>query len=128
MNGFLLDTHTLLWWIDADERLGRQARAAIESTHRVLVSDVSLWECAIKVSTGKFEAVPDVLTWFDRHVAEQRFASLAIDKRHLAGVAALPLHHRDPFDRLLVSQARIEGFAVLTDDATISEYGVETVW
>lgn len=128
MSGYLLDTHALLWWLDDDRRLPASLRRVIESARRVVVSDVSLWELAVKVSVGKFEASPDVLTWFERHLDAERFGELAISRRHIAHLARLPLHHRDPFDRLLVAQSRVDGLTLVTRDAAFDSYDVETIW
>ena len=108
--------------------MSRTARGAIESTeNELLLSDGSLWEIAIKQSIGKLQLAgpfPQRLIAALRHNA---IALLPLDRSHLWGVAELPFHHRDPFDRLLVSTARIEGLAIVTDDTMIARYGVEVI-
>ncbi|MGL5930247.1 MAG: type II toxin-antitoxin system VapC family toxin [Dermatophilaceae bacterium] len=119
----LLDTNALLWLLDGDERLGSSARTAVEAADGLVVSVASLWEIAIKVSLGKLEpvpALPDALTGLE-------FTRLDIADTHLAVLQSLPLHHRDPFDRLLVSQATAEGMAILTSDRAFGRYPVDVV-
>lgn len=128
MSGYLLDTHAFMWWLDDDRRLGGAMRRAIEGARRVLVSDVSLWETAIKVAAGEFETRSDLDEWFTGHLASSRFGSLPIGHAHLARVAALPLLHRDPFDRLLVAQAQTERLVLVTSDEHIERYDVATIW
>ena len=99
----LLDTHTLLWWIDDDPRLTAPAIAAIESEdNEVQVSIVSLWEIAVKVRTGKMKVD---LGEVEHEMAAIGFASLPIRTRHLDILVGLPMLHRDPFDHLLIAQA-----------------------
>lgn len=128
MTGYLLDTQVFLWWLADDDRASSGARTIVESERRVVVSDVSLLELSIEAAAGKFEADPDVLRWFERSVTSGRFASLPIERPHLARTATLPRHHRDPFDRLLVAQAEIEGLALVSSDPTLDAYDVQRVW
>ena len=128
MTDYLLDTHAFMWWIDDDQRLSTAVRRVIEAANRVLVSDVSLWETAIKAAVGKFETRSDLDSWFDGHLAAERFGPLAIARSHLVRVASLPMIHRDPFDRLLVAQAQTERLVMVTGDSHIVRYDVETIW
>lgn len=128
MTDYLLDTHAFMWWIDDDRRLGPSMKRVIEAASRVLVSDVSLWETAIKAAAGKFESRANLESWFTGHLAAERFGPLAIERSHLARVATLPMIHRDPFDRLLVAQAQTERLVMVTGDARIAQYDVETIW
>ena len=121
----LLDTHALLWWLADDPRLGPQARALIaDPAHDVLLSAVSLWEIVVKVRIGKL--VADV-----REVAEaaaaEGVALLPIEVPHLTALAALPAHHRDPFDHLLIAQAIAEDAAFLTADRNADAYRVRVI-
>jgi PIN domain nuclease of toxin-antitoxin system len=125
---YLLDTHALLWWVSDDARLSATAREAISTAGRVLASDVSLWELAVKSSIGKLTLEPTAGEWFGRHTIASRFGELSITRRHLGEVETLPLHHRDPFDRLLIAQARIERLTVMTSDAAFADYDVRTMW
>ncbi|MGL5819934.1 MAG: type II toxin-antitoxin system VapC family toxin [Phycicoccus sp.] len=119
----LLDTNALLWLLDGDERLGPSARHTVDGADGLVVSVASLWEIAIKVSLGKLEpvpALPDTLT-------DLGFTRLDIADTHLAVLQSLPFHHRDPVDRLLVSQATAEGMAILTSDRAFARYPVHVV-
>lgn len=117
----LLDTHTLLWWWADDSRLGAAARAAITSAQDVGVSVASVWEIEIKRALGRLAAPADVVAG----ATADGFVLLAIDAPHVVGAARLPQHHRDPFDRVLVAQARIEQRILVTDDAKLADYDVD---
>ena len=120
---FLLDTHLLLWLAAEPQRLSDEARAIISDDSRdSLFSVVSLWEVVIKTGRGRpdFSVDSRVLR---RGLLEAGFVELPIDVAHVVGVADLPDHHRDPFDRLLLSQARSEGLTLLTVDAQLLPYG-----
>lgn len=121
----LLDTHALLWWLDDDARLGQVARAHLaEPGNDILVSVVSLWEIVIKVRIGKLEAdIVDIQRAMDR----DGLARLAITPSHLVELARLPIHHRDPFDHLLVAQARCEGAVMISDDRAIPLYPIKVL-
>jgi PIN domain nuclease of toxin-antitoxin system len=122
----LLDTHLVLWWMAGEaSRISKRALAALGSEgHEPVVSAVSIWEAAIKRGLGKLEAPGDLLAQLEGAGVEL----LPITAGHADLVAALPMHHRDPFDRLLVAQARIEGLALVSDDERLRRYGVEVVW
>ena len=116
----LLDTHALIWW---DEGTGLRPAAvrAIRDADQVYVSAVCGWEVAIKASLGRLRtkrAVADA-------VAESGFEELPVRLRHAEAVARLPRHHRDPFDRMLVAQALVEGLALVTRDRAFRPYGVK---
>ena len=120
----LLDTHALLWWLADDPQLGRHARAAIAEPEReVLVSVASLWEARIKQSLGKLE-LPRA---FRAAIAEQGFREFPVLGEHTDELTRLPNHHRDPFDRLLVAQARCAGLTLVTSDENIARYDVAQV-
>lgn len=125
---YLLDTHTYLWWLGDPARLGSQAREALEdrSVH-VFVSMASFWEIAIKTSLGKLSLSRGVEV-LERELAEDGILLLPIRAVHCGGVVGLPFHHRDPFDRLLISQALTEGLSVLSCDKTFDNYGVARRW
>lgn len=119
----LLDTNALLWLLAGDDRLGRSARRTVETAADLWVSVASLWEIAITVSLGKLDPVPDL----GETVRSLGLARLEIADTHLAVLERLPFHHRDPFDRLLVSQATAEGLTLLTADRELSAYDVPLV-
>jgi PIN domain nuclease of toxin-antitoxin system len=121
----LVDTHALLWWLTDDSALSAAARSGIaDPANEPLVSIASLWELASKRSLGKL-TTPDDLP--DR-ICGQGFAWLGVDARHAWRVRELPLHHRDPFDRLLAAQALTEHLPVITADPSFRSYGVEICW
>jgi PIN domain nuclease of toxin-antitoxin system len=120
----LLDSHVLLWWLDGAERLSGEAVTAIGSSDNdVLVSAASLWELMIKQSIGKLKVEGDLR----QHAKEQWFHELPVTGRHAAEVAFLPWHHGDPFDRMLVAQARCEGLTLVTVDHAVQEYDVSVL-
>ena len=120
---YLLDTHTLLWARATPDLLSADTLAVLESADNVLcLSIASLWECAIKSSIGKLD-VPDD---FYRTVAGD-YELLGIDVSHVEACANLPLHHRDPFDRMLVAQGRLGGLTLVTRDRDIARYDVPVV-
>jgi PIN domain nuclease of toxin-antitoxin system len=121
----LVDTHVLLWWLTDDRSLSETAREEIgDPANEPLVSVASLWEIAIKRSLGKLSA-PDDLR--DR-IGTEGFSWLALGADHAWEVRRLPMHHRDPFDRLLVAQALLERLAIVTADPHFQAYGVDVRW
>jgi len=125
----LLDTHAFLWWVDGGRRLSLRARRAIaDPANDCLLSMASAWEMAIKVSLGKLELPVSPGRFVSDQLAANRFRALAIDLRHVGEVAALPFHHRDPFDRLLAAQALSEGLPIVSADPIFRRYGVKRVW
>lgn len=123
----LLDTHALLWWVEDHPKLSKKARESI-SSNDCFVSIASAWEMAIKISLGKLALSVSVPKYFEEHVVENRFGVLPIDLKSLGMVEKLPHHHGDPFDRLLVAQAKANGFSVVSVDTCFSSYGVKRVW
>jgi PIN domain nuclease of toxin-antitoxin system len=119
----LLDTHVLLWWLADDPALSKQARRLIANEPEVFASAASAWEIAIKRAVGKLEAPEDL----PAALAAGGIGRLPIGFEHAAAAGALPRHHDDPFDRMLVAQAQHEGLTLLTSDARISRYGVATL-
>jgi PIN domain nuclease of toxin-antitoxin system len=116
----LLDTHLLLWWLGNAPDLSEPARALIsEPENTVFVSAVSLWEIWLKESLGKLRLPAD----FEARMANEPFESLHMSATHARQVALLPWHHRDPFDRMLVAQARAENLTLLTADDRVTRYG-----
>ncbi len=124
----LLDTHAFLWFVAGDERMSRRARHAIEAEDAELVlSTASVWEMAIKAGLGRLELPCSV----EEYVAEKAaggFGILSVDWPHAAAVERLPLHHRDPFDRLLAAQALAEKLTLVTSDPIFRTYGVKVIW
>ena len=110
---------------DERDRIGRKAASALEGPDaRIVISAVTIWEVAIKRRLGKLEAPADLLRQLERAGIEL----LPITARHADRVGTLPMHHRDPFDRLLIAQADVESFTLVTGDGGISDYDIEVVW
>ena len=121
----LLDTQTLIWWREGSRKLGPRARAAIESdADAVRVSAATAWEIAIKWRTGRLKLPEAPHRWVPAALASSVFDELLVSVEHAVAVAALPDHHPDPFDRLLIAQARIEGLRIVTSDAAFASYDV----
>lgn len=118
---FLLDTNALLWALLTPEELRPEAHAALaDRGNEVYVSMASIWEAAIKVGTGKLVLPPE----FVPTITSSGFRLLAIEIAHALRVSSLPRHHRDPFDRLLIAQAMIEGLTLVTRDTLLPQYNV----
>ena len=120
----LLDTHVLLWSLTEPQKLSRRTRDALEDPqNEVFASSVSGWEIAVKRALGKLNA-PDNL---EAGVKEQDFTPLNLTFLHAEQAGALPPHHGDPFDRMLIAQAQVEGLILVTRDARIPLYGIRTM-
>ena len=118
----LLDTHILLWGAVEPERLSRVASSLIESPDNEMVfSAVSLWEIAIKTGRGRADSRIDA-AMLRRGLFDNGYAELAVTGAHAAALAGLPPIHKDPFDRMLVAQAVVEGVTLLTSDPTVAKY------
>ncbi len=125
----LLDTHTLLWWANADPSLSQNARDVIsDPTNAIFLSAVTPWEMAIKMAIGKLTLSVALDVFVSSQVSLYGFLPLTVTYDHAYRVRALPLHHNDPFDRLLIAQAMIENLVFLTVDNKIAPYGVTTLW
>lgn len=120
----LLDTHVFLWWRGEPSKLAPKVRDRIATADIVFVSAATAWEAAIKVSLGRLE-LPDTI---EAGVFASGFEKLLITFSHAERVAGLPPHHRDPFDRMLVAQAQIEGLTLVTHDGLLEPYEVEILW
>ena len=124
----LLDTHSFLWWVDDSPRLSARARTTIAGATDAFVSVASCWEMAIKDSLGKLELPGPLDRLMPEQLALNSFQLLSIDLEDAARVAALPFHHRDPFDRMLAAQALNDGLAVVSADPIFRKYGLRRVW
>lgn len=118
----LLDTHAFIWWDNA--RLPKRVTTQIQRADEVYVSAVTAWEIAIKSALGKLSARGTVADAID----DYGFARLPVTVEHADAIATLPAHHRDPFDRLLVVQTRIEELTLVTRDPAFGPYGVRLLW
>lgn len=125
----LLDTHAFLWWVGDSKELSSAARESIgDPEAECLLSLASCWEMAIKQSLGKLQLTAPLEQFIPAQMAANGFQQMNIDFRHVARVADLPFHHRDPFDRLLAAQAMVENVALVSADPAFDAYGVKRLW
>lgn len=120
----LLDTHAAIWWQREDRRLSRDARRAIASADVVWVSSAAGWEVAIKISQGRLRLGES----FRVMIAADAFTELPVTFKHAEELERLPRLHGDPFDRLFIAQARVEGATIVTHDRAFEPYGVPVIW
>lgn len=120
----LLDTHIVLWWRQNSPRIGGEARRAIGGADQVLVSAASAWEVALKTAIGRLRLKDP----FAALVARSGFEELPIAFRHAQRLKSLPVHHADPFDRMLIAQAQEEGLLLVTHDRGLEPYEVPVLW
>lgn len=124
----LLDTHALIWWFGNESKLSRRASSIIANQNNtILVSAAIAWELAIKVNLGKFDAL-SLTTEVPRFTEEEGFEELPISMEQAVRAGLLPLHHRDPFDRLLVAQAQALNAPILSADTLLDRYDVKRLW
>jgi len=125
----LFDTHALLWWMTGERAITATAEAAILDEHNEkIVSAASAWEISIKFNLGKLPGAGPFLADFHGHLARQGFTSLPMSVAHGLAAGALPLLHRDPFDRMLIAQALTEQLMLLSNEAAFDAYGVGRFW
>ena len=120
----VLDTHVLVWWVLDDRRLKGEARRAIATADIVWVSVASGLEASIKISKGRLRIAEP----FRMTLAADHFTELPLTLRHAEELERLPHHHADPFDRILVAQARVEGATIVSHDRDLAPYGVPMIW
>lgn len=123
----LLDTQAFLWWVTDDHRLSKRAARAIAASD-CLLSVASCWEMAIKRSLGKLTPPGPVQRFVQEQLEVNGFNLLGVTLEHAGGVATLPFHHRDPFDRLLAAQALAEEMSIVSANSIFPRYGVKRVW
>jgi PIN domain nuclease of toxin-antitoxin system len=125
----LLDTHSFLWFVTADTKLSATAKDLIsQGENEILLSVASVWEIAIKVNTGRLPIPEPLQTFIPEQLGRNRIGLLPIALAHVMEAARLPLHHRDPFDRLLICQAIVEGLPILSADSAFDDYPVQRIW
>jgi PIN domain nuclease of toxin-antitoxin system len=125
----LLDTHSFLWFISGSDRISVTARGLIEdSSNQPLLSIASLWEMAIKVSLGRLKLARSFEELIPEQMSLNGIEVLDIQIKHVAEVAQLPFHHRDPFDRLLIAQAKVEGTPIVGADEKFDAYTITRMW
>jgi PIN domain nuclease of toxin-antitoxin system len=126
---FLLDTHVLLWWFFGDRRLsGKAAETIKDPDATILVSSASAWEISTKFRLGKLPHAGVVVRNFSALIRQARLEVLAISVEQALEAGGLPGPHRDPFDRMLIAQARLEGISLISSDPVFKSYSVSIVW
>jgi len=124
----LLDTNVLYWWLNDPDRLSTDALAAMTSgVNPVIVSAVVPWELAIKTNLNKIDG-QELLSIWDAKLAAEGFSEFPIESAHAIRAGLLPLHHRDPFDRMLAAQAQVTGWPIISADRIFDYYGVRRIW
>jgi PIN domain nuclease of toxin-antitoxin system len=124
----LLDTNVLIWSLFNPARLSQRASAAlVDPRNAVWVSTICAWEMAIKVALGKLNVPRDVGLWLPVELDARRFTELPATIAHAAATEHLPLHHNDPFDRLLIAQAITQGLTIVTGDRVFQRYGIPLI-
>ena len=125
----LLDTHAIIWFFTGDRRLGGQAREAfLDRDNKLYLSKASLWEMTIKISLGKLVLSEHWLASVEKEMLANGIQWLEIELDHCRTLADLPFHHRDPFDRLLISQAISESMSIISIDSQFSKYPPKVIW
>lgn len=125
----LLDTHVFLWWVYDDPKLSQSARDLIlDADNTKFVSAVSAWELSIKAGLGKIRLDQPISTFFTTYTAENYFEVLPISLTHIYKTEHLPPHHKDPFDRLLIAQAKTERLQMISADTAFDAYDIERFW
>lgn len=126
--GYLLDTHSLIWFLEDDKRLSGTAKDIISDDNAdIYLSIVSLWEMAIKIGLGKLKLSQSLEQVIDT-LEQQSITLLSVNPAHVLAVLNLPFEHRDPFDRLLIGQALVENMKFLSNEALFLRYGVDRIW
>lgn len=126
---YLLDTHTFLWLIEDNDVLSDKVKEIyLDNSNKIYLSVASIWEMAIKISLNKLNIRGQLSKFIDKHAIENNIRLLAIQPAHVVPLEALPFHHRDPFDRLLICQCMREKMYILSKDKTFDEYGIERLW
>lgn len=125
----LLDTHAFIWFMIDHPQLNQHAASLIEDPdNEVLISIAALWEMAIKMSLGKLHLAKPFEQLIPDQLQTNNFTLLPVEVSHLTQVITLPWHHRDPFDRLMIAQSRVEGLPILSRDSIFDDYNVKRLW
>ena len=125
----LFDTHSFVWWADEPAKLSATALAALEDeNNRLILSDVSIWEMQIKVQLGKMKLKMPLPDLIESQKRDNDVEILPIKTEHILALDGFPFHHKDPFDRLLMAQSKVENLTLVTLDPEFPVYGVKLVW
>jgi PIN domain nuclease of toxin-antitoxin system len=125
----LLDTHVLLWWLLDEDVISLAARAAIaDEANDTFVSAASAWKIAIKYKTGKLPSAAPLMANLENAILDEGFSGMSVTLRHGELAGSLPLHHKDPFDRMLIAQALAESLTLVSNERLFDRYGVTRLW
>ena len=124
----LLDTHAFVWWLEGERKLSVRARRAIEEAEHVLVSAATAWEIATKHRLGKLTSVGGIVNDIAGVIAAQTFETLDVTVLHAQRAGLLHIKHKDPFDRLLIAQARSESLTLVSNEKLFDTFGVDRLW
>ena len=124
----LLDTHVLLWMAQEPDRLPASANAKINSNEPLFLSYASVWEIAIKSGINKIDLKWSIREFVEMAITKHSLQTLSISLRHIYHTQQLPLHHRDPFDRLLIAQSIVEDIRIISSDVVFDAYGIKRIW
>lgn len=125
----LIDTHTLFWSVEEPTKVSATAMAAIQPlTNDVLLSAATIWELAIKVGHGKIGLSLPYRQWMDKAIADLKLIILPVTVEYAERQSTLPPHHKDPFDRLMIAQALVQGIPIVSVDAAFDPYGFTRIW
>ena len=125
----LFDTHSFVWWADEPAKLSATALAALEDeTNRLFLSDASIWEMQIKIQLGKLKLILPLPDLIESQKRDNEVEILPIKTEHILAMDGLPFHHKDPFDRLLIAQSKLENLTIVTLDPEFPAYGVKRLW
>ncbi|RKD14314.1 hypothetical protein BCY91_07450 [Pelobium manganitolerans] len=124
----LIDTQVIIWLESDPHKLSRETRTLISKESEVYFSDVSIWEMAIKIKTGKLSFDQNLETFIQKFQKDYQFIHLPIALEHIYKTQELEFHHKDPFDRLIIAQTIIEGFAIVSSDTIFDQYLSSRIW
>jgi len=126
---YLLDTHAFIWIVEDDQNLSDKVKKIfLNSSNDIYLSAASLWEIAIKISLKKLKLENSLSAFIDKHAVENNILILDVQSNHVMPLERLPFHHKDPFDRLLVSQCIQEKMNILSRDKIFDKYGIKRIW
>jgi len=128
MNKYLLDTHVFLWMMQSPDNLSAFAESILESENKLFLSHASIWEMAIKIKIQKLNVGVLLSDFVDLSIAKHRLELFPISVPHIYYTQELPLHHRDPFDRLLIAQSIFENMPIVSADDIFDSYGIQRIW
>ncbi len=126
---YLIDTHTLLWIVSDDKKLSKKAKSLyLDFSNEIYLSKASVWEISIKVSLGKLKLNSRLEDFISDHILNNNIKLVDIELTHIIAIESLPFYHRDPFDRLIISQAMCDKFQIISADEAFDDYPIKRLW